>query len=312
MYENYNYNVTIFISNAIHASSNPFAQGNLEVIFNATVAKSGEDHPLKANIPSLWCQARSKESQRLLSIKEAHFIRADNKEIFPALISNQSRAILEFGTATISSAGKYRCEMTTEDDELVWGWLFVNMRPVFHVNHSKVLETVGDDHFRVRAPTLRAIEGETVTLDCPVRGFPKPTVEWLKNDVPVASTEQVTFLETDLQISKVEFDDEGVYSCIARNSFPVEIDGESIPWESRLDRELKVKGSYRWIYPLITILVMFLLLFLIIYTCSAFNRHRTYDVEKREKRKKRQTSLENNENVFQSQPILGYDKNELE
>lgn len=61
----------------------------------------------------------------------------------------------------------------------------VSVRPVFHTNHSKTLETVGDNLFRLKAPLLRATEGETVTLGCPVYGFPTPTVEWFKDDVPV-------------------------------------------------------------------------------------------------------------------------------
>ncbi|EFO19819.2 immunoglobulin I-set domain-containing protein, partial [Loa loa] len=283
--------------NTILAGSNSFAQGNLAVLFNATSAKSGDDHPLKANVPNLWCQAMSNQTQQLLPIKEAHFVRDMNKEILPALINNQTRAILEFGNTSILSAGRYRCEIITEEDELVWGWLFVNMRPVFHVNHSKTLDAVGDNHFRVKASVLRATE--------------EPTIRWYKNDVPVASTEQITFLENDLQIAKVEFDDEGFYSCIAQNSFSIFLDGKNILWESRLDRELKVKSSYRWIYPLIVIIITLLLLFIIIYACSAFNRYKTYNVEKRERRKKRQTNLGYNKNISQQQPILGYN-NELE
>ncbi|VDO20564.1 unnamed protein product [Brugia timori] len=310
--------------NAIFAGSNSFAQGNLAVFFNATSAKSSDDHPLKANVPNLWCQAMSNQTQQLIPIKEAHFIRDLDKEVFPALINNQTRAILEFGNTSVLSAGRYRCEITTEENELVWGWLFVNMRPIFHVNHSKILDAVGDNHFRVRASVLRVTEGETVTLSCPVRGFPEPTIQWYKNDIPVgelygrryqseftASTEQITFLERDLQIAKVEFDDEGVYSCVAQNSFSIFIDGKNILWESRLDRELKVKSSYRWIYPLIVIIIILLLLFIIIYACSAFNRYKTYNVEKRERRKKRQTNVGYNENMSQQQPILGYN-NELD
>lgn len=72
------------------------------------------------------CQAMSNQTQQLIPIKEAHFVRDLDKEILPAIIYNQTRAILEFGNTSIWSAGKYRCEITTEEDELVWGWLFVN------------------------------------------------------------------------------------------------------------------------------------------------------------------------------------------
>ncbi|MCP9259829.1 Tyrosine-protein kinase-like otk [Dirofilaria immitis] len=207
--------------NIILAGSNTYAQGNLEVLFNATSVKSGNDYPLKANVPNLWCQAMSNQTQQLVPIKEAHFVRDLDKELLPALIYNQTRAILEFGNTSIWSAGKYRCEITTEEDELVWGWLFVNMRPVFHVNNSKTLDAVGDNHFHVKAPVLRATEGETVTLNCPVWGFPEPTIQWYKNDVPVASTEQITFLEKDLQISKVEFDDEEFIHVLREIHFPL-------------------------------------------------------------------------------------------
>lgn len=289
-----------------------YAQGNLAVVFDASAAKSGEDHPLKADVPHLWCQARSHQTEQLLPIKEAHFVRAIDNKIFPAIIRNDTRAILEFGSVSVLNVGKYRCEITTTDDQFVWGWLFVNMRPVFHTNYSKTLETVGDDYFHVKAPILRVTEGETVTLNCPVVGFPLPTIKWLKDGVLVPSTEQITFLENELQIAKVDFDDEGVYSCIAQNSFPVEVDEEVMTWESRLDREVKVKGSYRWVYPLALIISMLLLLFTIIYACSAFNRYKTYNVEKRERRKKRQTSIACNDNMTQKQPILGFNKNEME
>lgn len=63
--------------------------------------------------------------------------------------------------------------------------MIIVVRPVFHVNHSKTLDAVGDNRFRVKTSVLRATEGETVTLSCPVRGFPVPTIQWYKNDVPV-------------------------------------------------------------------------------------------------------------------------------
>lgn len=59
------------------------------------------------------------------------------------------------------------------------------MRPVFHTNFSKSYELDEEDHFHVKGQTMRVTEGETVTLSCPVLGYPRPTTEWLKDDVPV-------------------------------------------------------------------------------------------------------------------------------
>lgn len=300
-----------FLISSVICDDDAFAQGNLEVVFNAKSAKSGEDYPQKADVPDLWCQARSHNSEDLLPVKEAHFIRYVDKEVLPGTLSN-NRATLSFGSTTLESAGKYRCEITTEDDRHVWGWLFVNMRPVFHTNFSKSYELDEEDHFHVKGQTMRVTEGETVTLSCPVLGYPRPTTEWLKDDVPVASTEQITFYERDLEIAKVEFDDEGTYSCIARNSFPEVVDGPTRQWESRLDIKLRIKSSYRWIYPLLVIVIMLLLLFIIIYSCSAFNRYKSYNVEKRERWRAGRSDAENAENLSQQQPILGYNKHEID
>lgn len=59
------------------------------------------------------------------------------------------------------------------------------MRPVFHFNNSKNYETDGENYFHLKGPAVRATEGETVTLSCPVIGFPKPTIEWFKDNVTV-------------------------------------------------------------------------------------------------------------------------------
>ncbi|VDK65801.1 unnamed protein product [Anisakis simplex] len=138
------------------------------------------------------CQGRTQSSDDLLPIKAAHFVRNSDQEILPAFISN-NRAILVFNSTTLHSVGKYRCEITTEDDQHIWGWLFVNMRPVFHANSSKIYEFDKDDHFHIKSLAVRATEGETVLLNCPVIGYPKPTVEWLKDNVPVGGLSFVLF-----------------------------------------------------------------------------------------------------------------------
>lgn len=63
----------------------------------------------------------------------------------------------------------------------------------------------------------------------------------MKNNVS-ASTEQITFLDKSLQITKIEFDDEGTYSCIAQNTFYDHSGPDSVQntYQSRLDRDLRV------------------------------------------------------------------------
>ncbi|VDN60628.1 unnamed protein product [Dracunculus medinensis] len=282
-----------------------YAQGNLEVTFEAKSAKSTDDHPQKAEVLNLWCQAR-KSGVGLLPIKNAYFVRYSNREIIPAVVNN-TRAKLVLGLIPITSIGRYRCDIKTIDGHHAWGWSFINMRPVFHSNRTKAFEIFDDDRFHLKAPSIRATEGETVLLDCPVIGFPEPSIKWYKDDVPVASTEQITFLDKSLQITKIEFDDEGTYSCIAQNTFYDHSGPDSVQntYQSRLDRDLRVISSYRWMYPLIVIAIIILLLFIIIYLCSIFSRYKTYNVEKWERRKNLNGKYRKSENSSQHEPILG-------
>lgn len=77
------------------------------------------------------CQAILSGTSQTIPIKQAHFVRDSDQQSFPALIHNNTRAILEFENATLFSAGRYRCEIITESNDLVWGWLFVNSKFFF-------------------------------------------------------------------------------------------------------------------------------------------------------------------------------------
>lgn len=58
-----------------------------------------------------------------------------------------------------------------------------------------------------------------------------------RKDYFSASTEQVTFLEQDLEIAKLKYENEGIYTCVARNSF------NNGTYESWLSREVRVRGT---------------------------------------------------------------------
>lgn len=73
------------------------------------------------------CQAKENFTKQILPVKKARFERMRDREYLPAMIDNETRAVLEFNTTTSLSAGAYRCEISVfESDDIVWGWMFVN------------------------------------------------------------------------------------------------------------------------------------------------------------------------------------------
>jgi Immunoglobulin I-set domain len=68
-------------------------------------------------------------------------------------------------------------------------------------------------------------EGDTLSLQCVARGVPRPSIEWLLKDRPVAAahlfhieTANAEFMETRVVIKKAAKSHEGMYQCIARNN----------------------------------------------------------------------------------------------
>ncbi|KHN78074.1 Tyrosine-protein kinase-like otk [Toxocara canis] len=223
---------------------NEYAEGNLQVLFNATSALSGDDYPQMAKVADLWCQVRSNVSKKLMPIKEAHFMRNVDMAMMPASVRN-NQASLSFGWTSLHSSGKYRCQITTHQNQQILGWLFVNMRPVFHVDVASNFEIDKHDPFHVISPILRVTEGETLVIDCPILGFPQPTIEWLKDNASIdTSVQRITYEKKGIKIWNASLEAEGVYSCIGRNSFAEVDNGPIINWQSRLDITLQVKSMF--------------------------------------------------------------------
>ncbi|XP_060737332.1 hemicentin-1 isoform X1 [Tachysurus vachellii] len=60
---------------------------------------------------------------------------------------------------------------------------------------------------------------QKVVLNCDVHGFPKPSVTWLKEGVPIATGERLVVVsDGSLRLSQVTLDDGGSYSCLAQNA----------------------------------------------------------------------------------------------
>ena len=129
-----------------------------------------------------------------MTVEKAQFRRGYAPFIFNASVDDD-RAYLRFGTPKLQDAGKYRCEITTEEYGLVWGNLFVYsksfrqhitfmfvilVRPVFYSNGSVRLEA-GDDPFIITGSTAKYSDGDTAVLHCPVFAYPQADIEWYKD-----------------------------------------------------------------------------------------------------------------------------------
>ncbi|XP_057552290.1 brother of CDO isoform X3 [Hippopotamus amphibius kiboko] len=59
--------------------------------------------------------------------------------------------------------------------------------------------------------------GQSAKLTCEVRGNPPPSVLWLRNAVPLASSQRLRLSPRALRVVRVGPEDEGVYQCMAEN-----------------------------------------------------------------------------------------------
>ncbi|KAI1719441.1 immunoglobulin domain-containing protein [Ditylenchus destructor] len=265
----------------------PFAQGNLAIVFDAKLGRTSDQQPLHSNLTELWCQATETGEERL-PVKSAKFMQVSNPSGHVRMHKAEvvhNRAHLHFGRATPSAAGKYKCEIMVDSPSTpyVTGNLFVYMRPIFHVNSSTKLDQVSESaHFHFTS-TTKVIRGNTAILVCPAIGYPVPKVEWFKDNEPLWSDDKYVVIENDLHVD--DPDTVSTYSCRARNNFPVEVDGPEEEFEAILDHHLKVSSSLAWLTPLILIIILLILLFITIYTCAWFKRYRyaQYNVAQKEK-----------------------------
>lgn len=69
-------------------------------------------------------------------------------------------------------------------------------------------------------------QGERLVLKCLVRGVPKPSLQWFVNDQPInpdlvrdVETASNEFRESHVIIDAVQENDEGVYQCVAENTY---------------------------------------------------------------------------------------------
>ncbi|KAK6010724.1 hypothetical protein OSTOST_24222, partial [Ostertagia ostertagi] len=156
------------------------------------------------------CEAR--KDGEVQPITWARFFRIKEKKAVAARLDpNNRRARLIFGNATAAQAGKYRCEIRTEDGELVFGNMFAYSRPVIHGNASDPMEVSPSDPTLVTSGPLSFARDSNATIHCPVYAYPHPQIVWYKDGIPLESSARVNFHKNAVEISGLEDTDAGMY-----------------------------------------------------------------------------------------------------
>ncbi|KAK6754422.1 hypothetical protein RB195_013434 [Necator americanus] len=272
------------VTTVVTISANTVALGNLAVVIRGEGVLSTDENPIKAPTSDLWCQAR--KDGEIQQIAWARFIRTKDRKVLEAQIDpDNRRARLIFGDASAADSGKYRCEIRIDEGELVFGNMFAYSRPVVHTNSSETMKVSPSDPTLVIAPTISLAKDSNAHLVCPIHAYPHPNVVWYKDGIPLEASAKIILHKNTLEINGLEDGDAGMYRCVASNQFPIYVDGPEQEFEVKVDRELKISGSYGWLLPLIVIFVILLLLFIIIYSCQACKRYKAdqYHVAERER-----------------------------
>ena len=70
---------------------------------------------------------------------------------------------------------------------------------------------------RVELQQPEAVWGDTVRFVCQVRGKPAPSVVWLHNARPLATSPRHRLAARTLRVLAVGPQDDGIYQCLAEN-----------------------------------------------------------------------------------------------
>ncbi|XP_055946667.1 cell adhesion molecule DSCAM-like isoform X3 [Argiope bruennichi] len=140
---------------------------------------------------------------------------------------------LSISKLNANSNGNYSCKVSNGAGfDIKYDTLRVDVSPQW-VQEPKDLSTMG---------------GQTVTLDCVTRGYPKPTVVWRKKnedggEIMVTDNSRWRVMENgSLLFKKIDKGDEGVYTCEVSNGV-----GETIRKSARLDVKAppRISSAYR-------------------------------------------------------------------
>ncbi|CAB05773.2 Zwei Ig domain protein zig-1 [Caenorhabditis elegans] len=256
--------ITFFVVSTVTALGGRGSKSALVLV----AARSSENHPLHATDPiTIWCAPDNPQ----VVIKTAHFIRSsDNEKLEAALNPTKKNATYTFGSPSVKDAGEYKCELDTPHGKISHK-VFIYSRPVVH-SHEHFTEHEGHE-FHLESTGTTVEKGESVTLTCPVTGYPKPVVKWTKDSAPLALSQSVSMEGSTVIVTNANYTDAGTYSCEAVNEYTV--NGKTSKMLLVVDKMVDVRSEFQWVYPLAVILITIFLLVVIIVFCEWRNKKST-------------------------------------
>ncbi|XP_072244443.1 hemicentin-1 [Leuresthes tenuis] len=111
--------------------------------------------------------------------------------------------VLEITAALPSHAGRYTC----------------SARNPAGVAHKHISLTVHEPpEIRPMAEDVQVVLHHGTVLPCDVQGFPRPSITWQREGVPIAAGHRLAVLSNGaLKFSRVTLGDAGTYQCVAKN-----------------------------------------------------------------------------------------------
>lgn len=115
-------------------------------------------------------------------------------------------------------------------------------------DERKVSVTVGPHAPKIQLKSLSLVSvklGESAHLGCTVIGEPSPNIMWIspRKDMITVPSERFQILKDGMLVRKVTLDDEGTYSCVARNPFGDDVKNVRLEVEPEEPSISGVKGK---------------------------------------------------------------------